>query len=40
MNKLIREFKKPIDERNLQNLIIEGLTPNINDMINYINREI
>jgi len=36
LNKLISEFKKPIDENNLNILIIEGIVPKPKDMINYI----
>src|SRR3989344_1301142 len=35
----IRNFKKPLDEQNLRILIIEGLVPKVNDMLNYIQRE-
>lgn len=35
---LIRKFKKPIDEKELKVLIIEGIIPNVGDMKSYIGR--
>ena len=32
----IREFKKPSDEKELRTLILEGLTPGVDDMLSYI----
>lgn len=39
LKRLINEFKKPIDAEDLQNLIIEGLVPDVTKMLNYIQRE-
>jgi len=35
----IRKFKKPIDEKNLQVLIFDGLTPTVGQMLDYIGRK-
>ena len=40
LKKLIKEFRNPIDEKNLELLIITGLTPTTNEMLKYISREI
>lgn len=40
LKKLIKEFKKPYDEKDLQTLIIEGLVPNVTEMLDYIQRRI
>ena len=40
LGSLIKGFKKPIDEQDLKVIIIEGLVPSIDDMINRIKREI
>ena len=37
---LLKEFKNPLDEKDLKILIIEGLTPNVNSMLNFIQGEI
>ena len=34
--KLVKEFKEPIDEGNLKILILEGITPDKNKMLEYI----
>ena len=36
LNKLIKGFKYPIDEKGLHSLILEGLTPTSEKMLNYI----
>ena len=36
LNTLVKEFKQPIDKRELKVLIIEGLTPEIDKMLQYI----
>lgn len=36
----VANFKKPIDEENLKILIIEGMVPKANDLLNYIQREV
>lgn len=38
LKKLIKGFKKPIDEKELRILIIEGLVPNADKMLDYIKR--
>ena len=38
LNRLIKEFKEPIDEKDLKVLIIEGLVPTTEKMIEYITR--
>lgn len=40
LERLLRNFKNPVDEKDLQLLIITGLTPNVREMLNYIGREI
>ena len=40
LKNLVKNFKNPPDGNELKILIIEGITPNINDMLNYIKREI
>lgn len=40
LKKLIGNFKMPIDEKNLKAVVIEGLVPKAEDMLNYISREI
>ncbi|MBW2966472.1 nucleotidyl transferase AbiEii/AbiGii toxin family protein [Candidatus Woesearchaeota archaeon] len=40
LKKLTKEFKKPIDEKELMILIIEGLVPDINKILDYIKRSI
>ncbi len=39
LRKLIRQFKKPIDEKDLRVLIIEGLVPDTEGMLDFIKRE-
>jgi len=39
LNNFIRNFKKPIDEKNLQVLIFDGLTPTVGQMLDYIGRK-
>lgn len=39
LNKLVNGFKKPIDEGDLNILIIEGITPKAKDMLDYIRRK-
>lgn len=39
LNKLINAFKKPVDEKNLSILIIEGIVPKSKDMLDYIRRK-
>ncbi len=39
LKNFISNFKKPIDEGNLKILIIDGLIPKVNDMLDYIQRE-
>ena len=38
LKKLIKNFKEPVDEQELKVLIIQGLTPEIKDMLFYIKR--
>ncbi len=38
LNILIGRFDNPIDEKDLQNLIIEGIVPNTKEMLEYIKR--
>lgn len=38
MNRLIKNFKKPVDENELKVLIIEGLIPSVEGMLNYIRK--
>ena len=40
LERLLKEFKHPIDETDLKVLIIQGLIPSINSMLNYIQGEI
>jgi len=40
LERLLKEFKHPIDETDLKVLIIQGLTPPTNSMLNYIQGEI
>ncbi|MDP2947430.1 MAG: nucleotidyl transferase AbiEii/AbiGii toxin family protein [Nanoarchaeota archaeon] len=40
LKELINNFKKPIDEQDLQVIIIEGVVPSVEDMLNRIRREI
>lgn len=39
LKNFLKNFKNPIDEENLKILIIDGLTPKVNEMLNYIQRE-
>lgn len=39
MDNLINNFKKAVDERNLSALILEGIVPKSEEMLNYIKRE-
>ena len=36
LKKLIRGFKMPVDEKNLKVLIIDGIAPDANKMLDYI----
>jgi len=38
--KFIKNFKSPIDEKDINDLIIEGIVPDVEGMLNYIKREI
>lgn len=38
IKKLIKDFKKPIDEKELKVLIVEGLAPDVEKMLDYIKR--
>ena len=38
MSRLIKEFRKPIDEQELRVLIIEGITPSTEEIIEYVRR--
>jgi len=40
LKELIKKFQKPIDEKELKSLIFEGLTPNTEKMLSYIERGI
>ena len=40
LKKFVKYFKNPIDKKDLQLLIISGLTPNTNQMLEYIKREV
>lgn len=40
LNRFLNNFKSPIDEKDLNNLIIEGIVPDVEGMLNYIRREI
>ncbi len=39
LQKFLKEFKKPIDEKELKLLILEGIVPSIDEMISYIRRK-
>ncbi len=39
LKELIRQFKKPIDEKDLRVLIIEGLVPDAESMLDFIKKE-
>ncbi len=38
LTKLIKEFKSPLDEKNLKVIILEGLCPTVDEMLTYIKR--
>jgi predicted nucleotidyltransferase component of viral defense system len=38
LNKLLTKFKNPVDEKEFEGLIIEGLVPQTNQLINFIGR--
>ena len=38
LNNLTADFKKPLDEKDLKILLFEGLTPTVQQMIDYIGR--
>ena len=38
--KLIKNFKKPVDEQTLKSLIIVGITPTLNQMLDYIKSKV
>lgn len=40
LKKFIKNFKNPIDEKDINGLIIEGIVPDVEGMLNYIGREI
>lgn len=40
LKKLINNFKMPIDEKELKVLIIEGIVPNVDEILKYIARQI
>lgn len=40
LKNLIKNFKRPVDEQDLQVIIIEGVVPSVDDLINRIKREI
>ena len=40
LKKFIKNFKSPVDEKDINGLIIEGIVPNVKGMLNYIEREI
>lgn len=40
LNKLIKNFERPLDEEELKILIFEGLTPELKDMLLYIKKRI
>jgi predicted nucleotidyltransferase component of viral defense system len=40
LSKLVDNFKKPLDEENLQTIIFEGVVPTSDEMLNRIKREI
>ena len=39
LQKFLKEFKKPIDEKELKLLILEGIVPSVDEMISYIRRK-
>ncbi len=39
LQRLLKHYKKPIDESDLQILILEGIVPNADQMIHYIQRQ-
>ena len=39
LNNFIRNFKKPLDEKNLKILIFDGLAPSVGQMLDYIGRK-
>ncbi|MBI2044743.1 nucleotidyl transferase AbiEii/AbiGii toxin family protein [Candidatus Pacearchaeota archaeon] len=39
LKKFLKDFKNPVDKEELKLLIISGLTPNIEEILRYINRE-
>jgi predicted nucleotidyltransferase component of viral defense system len=39
LNKLIKAYKKPIDEQDLKTIILEGIAPSSQEMIEYIQRK-
>jgi predicted nucleotidyltransferase component of viral defense system len=39
VSKLIKEYGKPVDEENLQSIILEGIVPSSNKIIEYIKRK-
>ncbi|MEK6871715.1 MAG: nucleotidyl transferase AbiEii/AbiGii toxin family protein [Nanoarchaeota archaeon] len=40
LRKFIKDFKNPLDEKDINGLIIEGIVPDAEGMLNYIEREI
>ena len=40
LNRLINNFKKPADEKDLRILIMEGISPSVDEMVSYIKRRI
>lgn len=40
LQELLRKFKKPLDEKDLRILLLEGLTPSVEDMLGYIKQRI
>jgi len=40
LNKFIKNFENPVDEKDLSGLIIEGIVPDVEGMLNYIGKEI
>ncbi|MBS3166435.1 nucleotidyl transferase AbiEii/AbiGii toxin family protein [Candidatus Woesearchaeota archaeon] len=38
LNKLIKEFKPPLDKNNLKVIILEGICPTVEEMLTYIRR--
>ncbi len=38
MSRLVKEYKKPVDEANLSAIILEGVNPSSNQMIEYIEK--